>query len=73
MGPCPVGEVASMGVFLSNPRPYLREFRRKRLGRQARKGNEPCTYRLPVLSTEPLGHWWSAFNHELTMIYVFIK
>ena len=45
-----------MGVFLSDPSPYLREFQRKttenskRLGRQVLLGFEPGTSRLPVLN-----------------------
>ena len=34
MGPGPVGEVPSMGIFLRDPRLYLREFRRKPLKTQ---------------------------------------
>ena len=29
MGPGPIGGVPSVGVFLRDPSPYLREFRRK--------------------------------------------
>ena len=57
--PGPVGGVLSMRVFLRDPSPYLREFWRKargRLGRQARRGIEPGTSRVPVLSAEPLRH-----------------
>ena len=50
MGPGPIGGVPSVGVFLRDPSPYLREFRRKpRLGRQVRPRFEPVTFRLPVL------------------------
>ena len=31
MGPGPIGGVPSVGVFIRDPRPYLREFRRKPL------------------------------------------
>ena len=31
----------------------------ERLGRQAQPGIEPDAFRLPVLSAEPLSHWWS--------------
>ena len=50
--------VPSVGVFLRDPSPYLREFRRKseRLDRQARPGIELGTYRLPVFERS---HWWS--------------
>ena len=30
----------------------------ERLGPQTRLGIKPDTSRLPVLTTEPLGHWW---------------
>ena len=59
-----MGGVPSVGVFLRDPSPYLREFRRKqrknseRLGRQARPGFEPGTSRLPVFRTEPYSHLW---------------
>ena len=52
-GPRRVGGMPSVGVFLRDPSPYLREFRRKtaenseRLGRQARPSIEPGTSRLP--------------------------
>ena len=57
-----MGGVPSVGVFLRDPSPYLREFRRKLrktpnlLGRQARPGFEPGASRFPVLSvtTQPV-------------------
>ena len=64
VGPEPIGGVLSVGIFLRDPRPHLREFQRKttenseRLGRQARPGIEPGTTRQPVSSAEPLRHWW---------------
>ena len=61
-GPWPAGGLPFVGVFLRDPSPHLREFRKKttenseQLGRQARPGFEPGTSRLPVLSvtTPPL-------------------
>ena len=59
-----MGGVPSVRIFLRDPNPYLREFRRKprenseRLGRQAGLGIEPGTSRLPALRTEPHRHWW---------------
>ena len=61
MGPKPIGDVFSVGVFLRDPSPYLREFSEKttenseRLGREARPRYELGS-RLPVLSitTPPL-------------------
>ena len=41
MGPGPTEGVPLVGIFLRDPRLYLREFRRKRLGRQARLGLAP--------------------------------
>ena len=57
-----MGAMPSVGVFLRDPSPYLREFRRKttenseRLGRQARPRFVPGTSRLPALrvTAEPL-------------------
>ena len=54
VGPGPVEGVPSLAVFLKDPNPHLDEFRSKPrknsecLGRQARKGIEPGTSRLPV-------------------------
>ena len=41
----------------------------ERPGRQARPGIEPRTSRLPVLSSEPLRHWWSVI-FEKKIIFV---
>ena len=57
-----LGGMPSVEVFLSDPSPYLPEFRRKktenseRLGRQTGLETEPGTSRLPVLNatTPPL-------------------
>ena len=52
------GKCPPRGVFLRDPSPYLREFRRKsrktpkKLDRQVRPGIAPA------LKVEPLGHWW---------------
>ena len=70
-----MGGMPSVGIFLRDPSPYLREFWRKttenseRLGRQARPGIEPGTSRLPVLSTEPLRHWWDPQLYEIAMYF----
>ena len=64
LGRGPSREAPSVGVFLRDPKPYLREFRRKttknseRLSRQVRLGIEPGTSRQPVLSAELFSHWW---------------
>ena len=55
VGPGTVGGAPLWRVFLRDPSPYFREFRRKsrnsdRLGRKARPGFEPGTSRLPVLN-----------------------
>ena len=45
------------------------------LDRQARLGIEPATSRLPVLSAEPLHHWWSdswPSERENNFIYIHI-
>ena len=63
-----------MVVFLRDPSPYLREFRRKitenskQLGRQARPEIEPGTSRLPVLSSEPLHHLWGSMTKGVMRI-----
>ena len=44
----------------------------KRLGRQARPGFELGTCRLPVLSVEPLRHFWVTISREAIKLY-FIK
>ena len=50
-------DMSSVGVFLRDPSPYIREIRRKPrknsewLGPQERPGNDPGTFRLPVLET----------------------
>ena len=73
--PGSAGGVLSVGeVFLKDHSPYLVEFQRKprrnseRLGRQARRGNEPVTSRLPVLRAESLGHWQGVLK-GLSKIY----
>ena len=60
------------GVFLRDPKPYLREFRRKttknseRLGWEARPEIKPGTSRPPVFRAEPLSHWWSLHRRNKT-------
>ena len=64
MGPGTIGGMPTVGVFLRDPDPYLREFRRKttknseRLGRQAPPGIETGTFRQSFLSAESLRRWW---------------
>ena len=54
----------SVGVFHTDPSPYLREFWRKttqnsqQLNQQAQLGIKLNTFRLPYLNAEPLRHWW---------------
>ena len=58
-----------MAVFLRDPNPYLREFRRKplktSLGRQVRPRNEPGNSRLPVFEGS---HWWGLGRSVLAEI-----
>ena len=42
----------------------------ERLGRQARPGIEPGISRLPVLSAEPLCHWWGKTCHETLQFFL---
>ena len=71
VGPGHIEEVPSVGTFLRDPSPYLREFRRKTaenyepLNRQARPGIEPGTSRTPALSTEELHYWWGFSAKEV--------
>ena len=64
-----------MGVFLRDPSPYLREFRRKTtensewLGRQARPGFEPGTSRLPVSSVTTLPLVGHSNNERTRYVY----
>ena len=78
---CPhvrLGPGSSMGIFLSDPSPYLREFRRK-----SRKtpndwadkypGIEPSTSHQPVLRAEPLGHWWGFYTRKTPVSVIFTE
>ena len=65
VGPGTIGGMPSVEIYLRDPNPYLREFRRKprknseRIDRQARPGiKPPGTSHLPILSAEPLRYWW---------------
>ena len=70
VGPGPVGGLPRVSVFLRGPKPVFTRVSEKTtenfewLSRQARSGIESGTSRQPVLSAEPLGHWWGASNFE---------
>ena len=62
VGPGPVGGMPSLGVFLRDPNPYLREIwrkTRKTPNGQADKRDRELNHApaLPVLSAELLGLW----------------
>ena len=78
VSPGPAEKRPSVGRFLSDPGPYLREFRWKsritpsRLDRQARQRIEPGTFCLPVLSTQPHSQWlgFDTFLNKKRKFYI---
>ena len=67
-GPRPMGGMPSLRVFLRDPSPYLREFRRK--SRKTPNGlvdkpiDQGLNLALPVFQFRalPLRHWWSGLQ-----------
>ena len=59
------------GVFLRDPNPYLPLFRRKPLkipevDQRDQEVNLVPVFRLPVMSEEPLDHWWGVVKIEVS-------